>query len=221
MKNVPDILASLPEVIAGARPWKAKGLTKAEELGVRRYYVDLLRMDGRCAYDISRVLGVPDTTVRRDIKDLEAEELVGKLADVRAQKRGEVYKRLLRIIEKAEEHRQGALQRLTVTRKSAKQDGEKKTAEVEDRQGAPDFLEANRALAIQLDAVDRVSSIFGLDVKKFEHTGEDGAPLFKEHDSRLDAFLAKAATRELQRLVDGTGAGSARPGGRRRTSTQG
>jgi len=189
---VADIMAAVvAEGKAAKLPWNAKGLLPAEKLGVRRYYVDLLRMDGRPPFAVSRLLGIPDQNVRRDFRDLEGEETVGELAKVRDQKRAEISKRLMRVIEKAEEHRVDAL-----------------------RGGG--IKEANKALGVQLDALTQLEDIYGLKISKFEHTGADGGAIqLHTSDPRLSAALGKldALGVTVETLLSGKGDARAREGG--------
>ena len=177
MPELTDKLVSLEDVLAGARPWESSDLEKGEELAVRRYYVDLLRMDGKCPYAISCLLGIPDTTVRRDIKEIEEEEAAGNLAEIRDRRRGELYKRYLRIVEKAEEHRREAMK--PAVEKSARKEGDKETKA--GKESGPRIAEANAALKIQHETLASIAKLYGLDVQAHELMGRGGGDIGVSH----------------------------------------
>ncbi|MGD8720026.1 MAG: hypothetical protein PVH29_14540 [Candidatus Zixiibacteriota bacterium] len=205
MSEITEKLASLEDVLAGARPWENRDLEAKEGIIIRRHFVDLLRMDGKCPFEISRLLGVPDTTVRRDIESIEKDEARGDLAEVRDQRRGEIYKRYLRVIDKAEDHRREAMK--LAVKKTAKKEGDKETKAAEE--SGPRIAEANAALKIQRETLEGIAKLYGLDVQAHELSGQGGgdipisakvAGLFGEIElpaevaTRLDAFLESIIT---------------------------
>lgn len=197
-------MAKPQEASSNVKPWEAEELTPAEKLAIRRHHVDELRMDGFGPYQVSVELGIPETTVRRDFKALEQEEAKGRLAEVREQRRSELYKRCLRVIHKAEEHRREALRPGVVEKDFAEQGSGKERARLEKIQAGPNVGEANRALTIQLDAIGKMTRLYGLDVQAHELSGSGGGDigvshklagiignleLPKEVATKLDAFL--------------------------------
>jgi len=228
-ENITAEAVSLEDVLGGERPWEDKELSKAIALKTRRHYIDLLRMVGYNPFAISRMLGIPDTNVRRDIRALEKEEAKGELAEIRKQKRGELSKKLQQIITKAEEHRKSALssREETVNKsetvmkggkdKKGKKSGTVETKKTDEkREFAPNIHEANNALKLQLDAVGRIVGIYGLDIKVNEHTGEDGGPIEYKNttDPRILAVLEKYNENDLdEEITQRTGSTEQSEGG--------
>jgi hypothetical protein len=173
MSDIAEKLVSLEDVLEGERPWESKGLSDFTARTIRRHYIDLLRIEGKCPFEISRLLGIPDTTVRRDIKSLENEEKKVQLAKIRDQKRTEIDKQYQRVIGKTEEHRKKALKPvLEKTIKTTKKGDKDKAKSIKELSAR--INEANAALKIQLDTINSRAKLWGLDVNVHELTTPEG-----------------------------------------------
>lgn len=168
-KNNPEKLTakvvSLEDVLKGAKPWEDNDLSTREACLIRRYYIDLLRMEGYNPYSISKTLDIPYTTVRNDFKATDKEDTKGELAELREQRRSELYRRYLRIAQKAEKHRQDELRELSATETETTYDKNDKITErvITTKTLHPREKAANEALKIQLEAYKEIAGLYGLD----------------------------------------------------------
>lgn len=172
------------------RPWdfeQYKDMSRASCTLIRRHYVEQLYIQGWNRFQIATGLVIPYSTVKNDWKWIEKEALQKVLEDEQATVRDRAAAALFNALQRAEEHRRLALTGSTTTdTRSLVRSGDVKVKdedalknlkpsdfgrvekETKQTEHKPDIHEANRALELQIDIIERVMRLYRLDVKGIE-----------------------------------------------------